>query len=317
MSEELIYALSTLGDTGLTKFNELFKRLHTPGDDKDYDYNVRYQTVRYLEALGYCEFDYDRRRVYMCPPAFVLLPSFGLPKALLTGARTPALVNRIKQSVKNRKDRAAISRWRQRNTQLSLPDATVIEAVDTVTIQEIADENELTTALGSPAAWDLANHSISLSGVEQNLKFEPRAEVNWQRKDYSIQRLGFTEAKIDGEHRLSEYTNPDNLQRQHWLWYQNKSAVVNRDWGRYLILKTAGRKILSYDAQTQEFEVPLWVPLPCLFARALTLCSGLAPVIEVNTTNKEVPQKCLIQVYSDVPAEIAGIVATKLEQKVF
>ena len=101
MSEQLIYALSTLGELGLAKFNDIFKRLYLPEDDKDYDYNMRHQTIRYLESLGYCEFDYDQRRVFMCPPALVLLPSFGLPKALLTGARTPKFIASIKKSVKD------------------------------------------------------------------------------------------------------------------------------------------------------------------------------------------------------------------------
>lgn len=316
MSEQLIYAMSTLGETNLTRFNDIAKRLYAPEDDEDYDY-VRFQMVRYLEALGYCEFDYDQRRVFMCPPALVLLPSFGLPRALLTGARTPKLVEGVKHSVKDRKDKAVFSKWRQKNVKMNLPDATVIDAIDKSVLNEIASENSITFSTERPAAWDLANESVSVDFIESRLHFEPRTEINWARKDFDVQRLGFSVGQTGYRYRLSEYINPDNQQRRHWIWDGNTAADVNRDWGRYIILKHIGEKILNYDEESQELQVPLWVPLPCLLARAVTLCSGLAPVVQRNQAIGHMPEGCYLQVYSDVPVEIARIVAAKTGQKIF
>lgn len=317
MSEQLIYAMSTLGETNLTRFNDIAKRLYSPEDDGDYDYNVRFQMVRYLEALGYCEFDYDQRRVFMCLPSLILLPSFGLPRALLTGARTPKLVDGLKKSVKDRKDRALFSKWKQRNNKMNLPDATVIETVDTAVLHEIAAENGIALSADRPAAWDLANQSVSVDSIEEGLHFEPRAEINWARKDFDVQRLGFFSGQMNGDYRLSEYINPDNQQRRHWIWNGGSAADVARDWGRYIILKRAGKKILNYDEEAQELQVPLWVPLPCLLARAVTLCSGLAPVIQKSLAVGDIPEGCPLQVYPDVPVEIARIVAAKTGQNIF
>jgi len=317
MSEQLIYALSTLGETGLAKFNDIFKRLYPPTDDKDYDYNMRYQTVRYLESLGYCEFDYDQRRVFMCPPAFVLLPSFGLPKALLTGARTPKLVDRIKQSIKNKKGKAVFNRWRQKNIDMNLPDATIIEAISFEVIKEIAEENNISLGEERPAAWDLANQSVSVDEIEDTLHFVNNAEINWERKDFDLRRLAFSDRHLNEDYRLSQYINPINLQRKHWIWNKGIAADVERDWGRYIILKKSGKQILSYEKDAQELQVPLWVPLPCLLARAVTLCSGMAPVIEKSPVFGDIPEGCLMQVYSDVPVEIARIICKKTGQKVF
>ncbi len=316
MSEKIIYALSTLGEVGLSKFYDLFKRLNSPEDNEDYNYNIRYQTVRYLESLGYCEFDYDQRRVYMCPPTLVLLPSYGLPKALLTGARTPKLIDQIKNSVKKRKEQAIFKRFKQKNAQLNLPDAAIIESLDAEIIKEISVENGISSALERPVALDLVNHSVCIGDIEKKLKYELRTEINWQRKDFNVQRLGFIEGKDNEEYRLSEYVNPDNQQRKHWVWNLGKAADVNRDWGRYLVLKHSKRNILFYDEETQEFQIPLWVPVPCLLARVLTLCSGMAPVLQPIKDNINMPQGCLMQVYSDVPVEIATLVANKLEQKI-
>jgi hypothetical protein len=316
MSEQIIYAMSTLGETNLTRFTEISKRLYTPEDDGDHDYSMRFQMVRYLEALGYCEFDYDQRRVFMCPPALVLLPSFGLPRVLLTGARTPKFVEQIKKSVKERKDKAVFNKWKQKNDQMNLPDAAVIEAVDTGILREIASENNISLSAERPAAWDLANQSVSVEIIEGGLHFESRPEINWARRNFNVQRLGFLESQADGYH-LSEYTNPDNHQKRHWLWNGNAAANVNRDWGRYIVLMHAEKKILFYDEETQELQVPLWVPLPSLLARAVTLCSGMAPLIRKSPPAGDVLEGCLLQVYSDVPVEIARIVSAKTGQKIF
>ncbi len=317
MSEQLIYAMSTLGEASIAKFNDIFKRLYLPEDDEDSYYNTRHQTIRYLEALGYCEFDYDNRVVYMCPPALVLLPLFGLPKALLTGARTPKLVEQLQQSVKTRKEKTLFTRYKQRNTRMNLPDATVIEAADTEVINDIASENGIMSRTERPAAWDLASHSVSLENIETNLRFEVRQDINWKRRDFNVQRLGFSGILTGESYKLSEYIHPDNLQRKHWMWNDRQAADVNRDWGRYIVLKQTGKRILFYDENAQELRVPLWVPLPCLLARAVTLCSGIAPAIEIATAEGDVPDGCPIQVYSDVPAEIARIVALKTGQKIF
>src|SRR3990167_292176 len=105
MSEQLIYAMSTRTELRIEQFNDIFKKVSLPGElDKDetIDFDVRRHVIRALDALGYCEFDFDDRMVYMCPPAFVLLPTHGLPKAVLTGARSPRLMALLKEAVKKR-----------------------------------------------------------------------------------------------------------------------------------------------------------------------------------------------------------------------
>jgi hypothetical protein len=182
-------------------------------------------------------------------------------------------------------------------------------------LREIANENNISLSDKCSAAWELANHSVSVDIIEAGLRYETRPEISWARKDFNIQRLGFSQAQTeDNKFRLSEYINPVNLQKKHWLWNLGMAADVNRDWGRYIILKNLKKKILAYNKQTQELQVPLWVPLPCLLARAITLCSGMAPVIQENQLATDLPDGCLMQVYSDVPIEIARIVALKAGQ---
>jgi hypothetical protein len=59
---------------------------------------------------------------------------------------------------------------------------------------------------------------------------------------------------------------------------------VDRNWGIYLTLHTAGRTdiILKRPIGTAAYDVlvPVTAPLPRLLNRALTLITGLAPVTE-------------------------------------
>jgi hypothetical protein len=42
----------------------------------------------------------------------------------------------------------------------------------------------------------------------------------------------------------------------------------------------------------------------------------MVPVIQNNVSSKDVPDDCSLQVYSDVPVEIAGIIFAKTGQNI-
>jgi hypothetical protein len=91
---------------------------------------------------------------------------------------------------------------------------------------------------------------------------------------------------------------------------------VDRDWGRYLILKEARRNVLAYDARHFLLAVPVSAPLPRLLARACTLCSGYAPRNALASGQAvTLPAPCSYEVYSAVPPDIATTVAAKVSQK--
>jgi len=319
MSEQMIYALSSLGQVSLAQFNEIFKQMYSPGNDFDeekIEVNYRNQIVRVLDALGYCEFDYARRKVFMCPPALVTVPSFGLPKAILTGARTPKLVKRIKASVASRKEKAVFDRICQRKDFLNMPDVISVEACDESVLKEIADETGAKYDFANPVAWDLVNYSASISDIEKSLKFERLAEVDWKKRYFNKEKLIFSYYPDDSQKglRLTEYINPVNHQKEHYLWDGDCAAESPRDWGRFICLKSAGKNILFYDIRTQCLGIPLTVPLPRILARAVALCSGLIPLIK--TLPQQCGGHCPMQIYTDIPEVIAMLVSQKLGQKI-
>ena len=111
MSKELIYALSSMGQVSFSRYKELFKTLYRPESAEDEaDVNHRSLISRILDSLGYFEIDLDPRKVFMCPPALVMLPSLGLPRFLLTGARTPALLARVKAAIASKRNMVRIGK---------------------------------------------------------------------------------------------------------------------------------------------------------------------------------------------------------------
>ena len=92
MSNELIYAMSTLGEIKLEDFYALLNSITIAEirEEESLGMDFRQHIIRLLDSLGYCEFDFEKRKVFMCPPSLVRLPSPGLPKAVLVGARNPS-----------------------------------------------------------------------------------------------------------------------------------------------------------------------------------------------------------------------------------
>ena len=321
MSNKIIYALSSLGEVTIDKFNDLFKTLYIPecGLLKEAEeINHRRQISQVFDSLGFCEFDYSKRKVFICPPAMVLLPSFGLPKVLLTGARTPALIKKIKKAINKRKDKVIMHVYYQSNNWLNVPDVITVEADSAETLRNIADEAGVLLSVDMPAAWEIANYCISLVELEEKLSFVNREEINWKKKVFDEDQLRFCfskDVRREG-YVLAEYTHPLTQQRMHWLWNGSEAAEVERDWGRYLFLKKCSKNVIFYNRRYECIGVPLTVPLPRILARAVALCSGKAPLIYcIKCINIELPHDLLFQFYTKVPEVIAKIVSQKVGQK--
>ncbi|MEW6664112.1 MAG: hypothetical protein AB1512_02680 [Thermodesulfobacteriota bacterium] len=323
MSEKLIYAMSTRDSFSLDRFNEMFRLLHLPaGPDTENwpDIDARRYLIRLLDSLCYCEFDFNRRMVHMCPPCLVLLPVCGLPRAVLAGARSPRLLKGMKSLARKSSKRASVESVLQKGGQAAIPPSIYIEAASSQMLREIAAELEIGALLEGPASWMLANFSASVNDVKKGIAFEKRAAPGWKRRVFDQKTLSFSYSVAEKDAaRLSlvEYTNPVNKQFRHWLWDGEAAAEVDRDWGRYLALADAGLNILTYDPDLRVMAVPVTVPPPCLLARSLAMCSGAAPRI-IRAPSKrigDIPPGSLLHVYECVAPSIAGLVSMKLGQE--
>jgi len=323
MSEELIYAMSTRGSVTFEEFNSLFRMVYAPGlaDQKDsMDIDIRRQFIRLLDSLGYCEFDFAARRVYMCDPAFVLLPSYGLPKAVFAGARTPLLIKKIKEYVRNNKDKIMIHYVSQNTFEFAMPTMVYIEAVGVDNIKELAENCGISADLDQPAAWSLASYSASLDEVVMTANFRPFAGLDWRRRFFSIDRLTFSsqESNPRGSMTLVEYKNPINQQSKHLILKNESAAEVDRDWGRYIALSNNKKQVILYNEKLQKLIAPVTVPMPRLLSRAVVLCTGLAPkIITIFSRIGDIPPNHPVYTYPGVPKIVAELLARKLGQNIY
>lgn len=321
MSNTLVYAMSANASMKLEWFNEIFRHVHLPygaQNDEQIDVDARQQVIRILDSLGYCEFDFDNRMVHICKPSLVLLPEFGLPKALLVGARTPQLEKKLKASVKERRRKAILDHLQYSWNNAAIPTGLCIQAMDKTIIQEIADEAGIDCDVTTPAAWRLADMSATLDEVKCKLNFEKRVEPGWNKRVFITERLMFSRYKEeDPSQCLVEYRNPVTKQLYHWIWNGDNAAEAGRDWGRFIVLANSGRRIVIFDEKQFKMAVPVTVPLPCLLARAIALCSGIPPSTITSCKQKvgAIPPEHPLQVYSCVTPEIAQLIAGKLNQK--
>lgn len=322
MSKQFVYALSSLGQVSLSQYNELFKTLYIPeyrSVSNETEINHRGQVSRILDSLGYIEFNFDLRKVFVCPPALVLLPSQGLPRVLLTGARTPSLLEKIKKSIRKRRNLVKMYRCSQNTKWLSLPDTISIEAAGVEPLKEIAEESNVLLSSECPAGWQIANISASIGDIESGLAFVSRNDINWKTRIFDAERLMFRYSKKTktDEYMLAEYTHPLTQQKMHWIWNGTSASEVDRDWGRYIVLEKLKTDVIIYDETQQYLAVPLTVPLPRILARATALCSGRAPVIHGITIKRlKLSSDSLFYVYTEVPQEVARIIAQKTGQNI-
>jgi hypothetical protein len=283
-----------------------------PPHNLTYERNI---TIRFLDSLGHCEFDFDNRKVHVCSPLLVLLPTCGLPRAILTGARSPSLLKKLKQAVRKESESTRFIRQQHKKYRI-IPEAIIIETTDLGLISEIARSSKISYN-DAVSAWEIVNFASGIQEIRKKSDFRKRDELNWKHRIFSPKQMRFiTQSENNDEVRLVEYTNPVTQQRRHWLWKGNLATKVDRDWGRYIVLANYRVRILVYDEIRNRLCVPEYIPLPRFFSRALTLCSGMVPLrCKISAHNEYgFPPNLPVNLYSEAPPEIVNILSKKISQ---
>lgn len=319
VSNELVYALSTRGELNLKEFYQILNSIMLP---VDHDYadiiiNPREQVVRALDGLGYCLFDYNLGKVYVCPPGLIRLPSFGLPKALLVGARIPRTVENLKKAVKDEGESALISIRSQAPIYSEIPPTIYIEADTTETLQRISDACGMSSSLGFPASSMLATLSDSLEKVKSEMAFVPHNKEVQGLKFYNVEKMVFMSSDPSGQSCLTDYKDELTNRHTHWYWNGTEAAAIERTWGIFAALSDNNKRVILYDRHNQLIAVPALTPLPPLLARSLYLSSGIPPSVAriPDQGIADVPLGYMMYIYSGVHESLASCVSNKLGQE--
>lgn len=333
MSDKLLYAIGASESKSIKNFDDVFTELclKTSSEELGEDYrNIRRKVIRLLDALGYCEFDFRKSRVFPCPPAIVFLPSGGLQRAVLTGVRSPEIMEKIKDIIrKNQKDISllikhqnikAYSYNEKKSVALEFPSTVLFEYFDKQVIQKLAEKTGIYINVNIPASWAFLKYSIGLEEYREKVVWDraKEDEVNWPRRYFNPDNFLFSRSipQDSSNYFLVEYINPITNQREHWLWEGDKAAKVDRDWGRFEILSRKYYNVILYDIRHHILAAPAFIPLPRFLARAATMCSGLVPFTTRigEMTKGNIQAHSQISVYVGVPPEYASLISSKICQ---
>jgi hypothetical protein len=317
--DRLLYAISAKREMSWTVFKRTFEVLCVNDLEKrsleDMKF-IRYETARTFDALGHVEADFDSSsaRIYSAPPALSLLPSSGLPIALLSGARAPNTLDLLAQTIEKGCGRIELDIQHQHDESKRFPSRVTVTAESTDELATLAYELGATFQ-SVPSSWHILNFAGSLSEYLAACQWLPADELNWERREFSVELLRFAMPQSGGDLRLIRYTHPSRQYPVYYLRRDRSTVRVDPDWGRFAVLKEAGRNVLHYDHFSGAVVIPASVPLPKLLSRALCFCSGLVPLIvpasSVVGSRVAAP---FFRVYPNVPSEFAQLLTNKLDQ---
>ena len=295
-------------------FDEVYvRRVRTSGDTADEpDQHHRRRTLILMDSLAHCDvsFQAEGSEVCVAPPVLAALPTPGLPRAALCGARSPETVQSLR-SVAGRKVRIQVAT--QSTASDVVPTRVEIEADSHSDLSAFAEAVEVPYVV-TPTAWTLAHFTGSLAHYLDLLHWSTRPDLTWPRSDFDPTRLHFAEARSDSSSlTLARYQDPVRGQFLFRLWKGGASADVDPAWGRYAILQDRGMAVVTYQSHGALVGVPATVPLPRLVARALTLCSGYAPV-QPRTGEAKTSPSSQCEMYRSVPLDVYRLCMTKLGQ---
>ena len=255
-----------------------------------------YQQARFaLQCLGHVEFfsnqiDQDWRIV---PPTLALFPR-SPGEGLLCGARSPDLLHRLATDLEVARVAAP-----------GMPDRLAVRGSSKAVALgakrlDVLVQTDAPTAILS-AAPDVRNPAT----------WAPMAipeTPGWTVHRFSSSRLGW--AVVTGKDALNARTGLFRFvmghQRFYYLRWRGCSYRVPVQVGKYAVMQKR-RGFLTYDTSSQTLSVPAVCRPPLLIERALVLCSGLLPSLNLPSRRLE---------YSNVLPEVARLAAQLLRQEV-
>lgn len=319
-SDRLLFVLSGRGKMRWQSFKSVFDRLlrQSVADEASLKSLVPrwalLNCVRTLEGMGHCDFDFDRSNaVFIAPPVLARLPRAGLAVAVLTGARTPSFIKRVRVAAKSNRIRVRITP--PPKEAFGVPASIYLEAPSEARIRKLSAEIGIRFPL-EPPSWLFAQYAGSVNDYLASLTWLPASEPDWSQFGYSPSHLSFTGLQVNDSHlRLSR--DKIHGRWRYALWRNGNRATANLDWARHAVASERSQQLVAYDPAYQVFGVPVATPVPKPLSRALGLCSGHAPprsscprlCVDIKEERRE------FDLYKGVPRRIARLVAAKLGQE--
>lgn len=244
-------------------------------------------SLNYLDYMGHIDYEYSTKTIVINPPQLILIPTHSGRKAILIGARTQELINKLHKETVRIGFQFKISEQDPSTKVFLLPNTISIIGFsnkNSILIEEqfktIADKCNIQFDAFNYPQCNIAELSGDLFQYENQLVPDAQFDDHgWIAKVFNHDKLrfiGLFANNIDKNYSLVEY-KLNEYTFKHKLWKNNTAYNINKNWGRYLILKKYDKDVIYYDEKKEILAVPAPLPLPRLLAESMTLCSGKAP----------------------------------------
>jgi hypothetical protein len=272
---------------------------------------VRQRSLRLLSELGHVELLPYGGSAAICaaPTAFAVLPWVGLPTVCLCGSRSMRAAETLREACLALGGKARLLNRSHPFSGGYAPAAIAIEATDFSVLKAVSAATAIAIT-PNPPAWRILRSIGSIADYEQQLDWNADPDPHWPRRDFDMNFLAFGFQQTGGAVRLSAFQDPTTRRQIHRIWCGSQVATVDRDWGRWLLLRNLKTSTVLFDEGAQALGIPVTMPLPGLLGRALALFAGLAPL----RMNEPSVAPGRVDVYTHVPREAAELLCSRLGQ---
>lgn len=291
----LLSYLTLKGTTTAQDFYTVFEFLHSKylgnkSQNENFNYSkIKKASLNFFDYLGYLDYEYETKSIVVNPPQLIFIPANKGRKVLLIGGRDSSLMNAIIETAPKHHLQVEITRQFQSNEDLMLPDV--------ITLKSFGNHSD-----------SFGEKNLIAFAKELNIKFNPAelVQVSLQHfcsdiSDYEKDTFSNRETELTYEDWAKYIFNPGTLKLDksfsenfdkdftmleyrlrpwefhHRLWVNQKCYDIDKNWGKYLVLKHHNKDVILYDRNKEKVAIPPELPLPRLLAESIMLLSGFAP----------------------------------------
>ena len=303
-NEKFLYFLTEKGKLNYKSFSDAFDHYFGASEKKDTGL-AKWLSIRYLEILGYIDFNRSKKIINVCRPQLILMPHNNMGyELLLTGGRSIKLIEQLIQVCRlNQFGFSSVNQKRNYFAYL-IPNKISVK-IGPSQLQILKKElPELNIIFENRIEQIAITHlfSGSLNKYRNSIE-ETEPLSNFTKYLFDTETLTYKSIENqDGiqnglvKHELNSFT------KFYIYWKDGIPREVNETWGKYLILNDINKTVVLFNAELKKVAIPVTCRLPQLFEKALALMSGLVPD---NRFIKGKDYSGNYDVYENIPSVIA------------
>ncbi len=245
-------------------------------------------SLNYLDYMGILDYEYSTKMIVVNPPQFLLIPARSGRKVLLIGGRTPELMQKLKAEAEKEGLHLNLEPQDDSLSPFILPPTVTVMGFDESDgskiegkLKKVAETCSISFNPDKLPQFRLAEFSGDIDKYKSKLTPDERFDDSgWPARIFDVDQLRFIPIDTQSinksfslaEYRLTEYSF------KHRLWINGQPHVINKNWGRYMVLNYSGKEVIFNDRDKNIVAIPASLPLPRLISEAMTLFSGKAPM---------------------------------------